>query len=582
MSPELREFGHALKIEPHGVGMLFVTVGLEILVTLALPWPLKLLVDNLLEAEPLPSALAWLATPGTSPDFLGTTLVLSAALLTLFFAQALLALFRAFVTAGVGARMRTALAARVLQHLQRLDLGFHSGARVGDLTQRVTMDARFTADLLGSVLIPGVTALGTLLAMLWVLLLLSPQLTLVALLASLPIPLLVRHFKPVIAERTYRQQQSFGTLMSVAEQSMTSVQVIQAFGGEAESNRRFRSQSDDAIDAVLSTTRAELRFNLAIGTLQAVGTGAAVIVGGYLVLQGAASVGTLLVALAYLKSVFAPVYTLAGISTEYGRAMGQGRRVSELFQTEPTVRQSPNACPLPPAAPNGRAIAFERVSYGYRNRPAVLENIDLEIRPGETVALVGETGSGKSTLAALLMRLVDPEKGRVLFDGHDLREVTLESVNASLSVVLQDPYLLPLSVAENIALGRPDACEQDIRRAAATAQADAFIRRLPQGYDTVLAERGATLSGGQRQRLAIARALLRDAPVVIFDEPSSALDAVTETALFNALDHWRRQRTVLLIAHRPATLRIADRVLELRRGELRERLGNPPAWVAQT
>lgn len=570
MSRALRMFAAALQGNSWRVTTIFFFVGFQVLVTLTLPWPVKLVVDNVLGDLSWPNFLYWLPLTGEMGEPLMAALLLACTLLFLFIAQAAITVCVATLSADVAAKMRADLASQVLNHTQELDLNFHNSTKVGDLTQRIVEDTQFNAELLRGVLIPAVTATCTLIAMLAILSILSPILALSTLLVSLPIPFLVRYFKPIIIERSYRQQQSRGALMSIAEQSISSIQIVQAFGREEDGITRFRTQSETAVRTQLQTTQAEMKLHLSVGTLQALGTGAALLFGSFLVLQGTTTVGTLVVALAYVKAVFAPVQTLAGISTAYGRAIGKARRILEIIEVESSVQEVPTACPLPGPLATGREIILENVTYGYQEGRPVLDGVNLVIRPGETVALIGETGAGKSTLAALLMRLADPDQGRVLVDGCNLKQATLQSVRSSLAVVLQDPFLLPVSIADNIGLGRPGASREEIYRVAKLAQADDFIRNLPQGYDTPVAEGGGGLSGGQKQRLAIARAILRDAPIVIFDEPSSALDTITEKALFDALHEWRLDRTMLLIAHRPATLRAADRVIELKNGHLSE------------
>ncbi len=551
--------------------LLLLIVGLQILVSLAGPWPLKLVVDNVLGDVLLPAFLSWLGPIFTSASDPVLLALLGVSFLALQGLQHLGQLARHYVMARIGALMRIDLASKLLRHLQEMDSSFYGKERLGDLTQRLTEDTRFTGDLVGLVLVPGLTSVGTLVAMLAVLTALAPALALTALVTALPVPFLILYFRTRITERSYEQQQSFGDLMAEAEQSITSVQIVQAFNREEEGERRFRSQASRAVRAVLRATWTQLSFDFALGFVRAFGLAAGMVIGAFMVLDGRITVGTLLVALTYLESVIGPVGALASIAASYGAASGKGRRVIEILETEPPVRDLPDAAPLASVhASQGRTIRFENVHFGYPDGPEVLKGVVLEVFAGETVALVGPTGVGKSTLASLLMRLFDPREGRILIDGRDLRETTLDSLRSNLAVVMQDPFLLPVSIAENIRLGKPDATPDEIRQAARIAQADDFISRLADGYDTVIGERGATLSGGQKQRIAIARAILRDAPVLILDEPSSSLDVETEAALFDALKVHRGGRTVLLIAHRPATLRIADRIMQLREGRLSE------------
>jgi ATP-binding cassette subfamily B protein/subfamily B ATP-binding cassette protein MsbA len=293
--------------------------------------------------------------------------------------------------------------------------------------------------------------------------------------------------------------------------------------------------------------------------------------GAFEVIEQRMTIGDLLVFLAYLASVYGPLQTLAYLSSTAASAKAQARRVFEVMDSDDAVTQSPAARALPAPSAGGRGhVRLERVTFGYEAGRAVLHEVCFDAQPGQTIAVVGPTGAGKSTMVSLIPRLFDPWEGRVTIDGVDLREATLDSVRDSVAMVLQDPFLLPLTVAENIAYGRPDADRAQIIAAAEAANADGFIQQLPQGYDTVIGERGATLSGGQRQRLGIARALLKDAPIVILDEPTAALDAITESTLLTALARLRAGRTTFIIAHRLSTVRDADRILVLDDGRIVE------------
>ncbi len=297
----------------------------------------------------------------------------------------------------------------------------------------------------------------------------------------------------------------------------------------------------------------------------AVGTAAILWVGGQQVLNGSLSIGSLLVFLSYLNSLYGPVESLLYTPGTVQGVAGSARRVMEILEMEPEVRDRPGAGPLPAARGH---VSFEHVTFGYEPDRPVLHDVSLEALPGQVVALVGPTGAGKSTLVSLISRFFDPWKGRVTVDGHDLRDVQLKSLREQVALVLQEPFLFPLTIAENIAYGRPDAPREAIEAAARAANAHAFIERLPQGYDTVVGERGATLSGGERQRLSIARALLKDAPILILDEPTSALDAETEGLLLEALERLMEGRTTFIIAHRLSTIRKADRIVVLEAGRV--------------
>jgi ATP-binding cassette, subfamily B, bacterial len=319
--------------------------------------------------------------------------------------------------------------------------------------------------------------------------------------------------------------------------------------------------------AALASADADLRFKIAMGIATSLGTAAVLWFGAHEVLVGQLTVGTLLVFLAYLASFYTPLNAIMYSSSVAQAAVGSARRVMEVLEAEEEVEQRAGAVVL------GRVrggVELEGVTFGYEPGRAVLREVSLGVEPGRKLALVGATGAGKSTLVGLVPRFFDPWQGRVRIDGVDVREVTLASLRQQIALVLQEPFLFPISIAENIAYGRPQATRQQVEAVARAANADEFISRLPEGFDTVIGERGATLSGGERQRIAIARALLKDAPILILDEPTSALDAGTEGLVLQALERLMEGRTTLIIAHRFSTIRGADHIVVLEQGRVSE------------
>jgi ATP-binding cassette subfamily B protein/subfamily B ATP-binding cassette protein MsbA len=356
-------------------------------------------------------------------------------------------------------------------------------------------------------------------------------------------------------------------LFSFTQQTLAAIPVVQAFATEERNRQRFRGLARDAVALSQRGNLLQSAHGLTNGLMTTIGTAVVLFFGGARVLAGALSLGSLLVFLAYLRSMQGAAQGLLSTYARLKAAEAGADRVLEVLEAEEQVRDLPGARPLPGG---GGHLRFEAVTFGYEPGRPVLHSLSLEARPGETVALVGPTGAGKSTLVSLIPRFFDPWEGQVTLDGSDLRELQLASLRAQIALVLQEPFLLPLTVAENIAYGRPSASRAEIEAAAAAANAAAFIERLPQGYETVIGERGATLSGGERQRLSIARALLKEAPVLILDEPTSALDAGTEALLLEALERLMAGRTTLIIAHRLSTIRHADRIVVLDAGRIVE------------
>jgi ATP-binding cassette subfamily B protein/subfamily B ATP-binding cassette protein MsbA len=380
-----------------------------------------------------------------------------------------------------------------------------------------------------------------------------------------------RFFGPRLKRRGRSEAEARSHLLSFIQQTLTAIPVVQAFGTEGRNRRHFRKLADDSVVVSQRGTLVRRAYDLVNGLIVTLGTAIVLFAGGGRVLSGALTVGSLLVFLAYLRSMHTAFQGLFGAYARLKSAEPAVGRVFEVLEVEEGVQDAPGARPLPvPRAGDNGHVRLERVTFGYEPGRPVLEDVTLEARPGETVALVGPTGAGKSTLVSLIPRFFDPWHGRVTVDGIDLRDVQLASLRSQVAVGLQAPFLLPLTVAENIGYGRPAASRDEIVAAAVAANADGFIRRLPKGYDTVIAERGATLSGGEKQRLAVARALLKDAPILILDEPTSALDGRTERLLLAALERLVDRRTTFIIAHRESTIRNADRIVVLEAGRVTE------------
>ncbi|HET9720766.1 MAG TPA: ABC transporter ATP-binding protein [Solirubrobacteraceae bacterium] len=539
---------------------MFIDIGLD----LARPWPLKLLVDNVLGHRATPRILtSLLPAAGTRHGLLvwcavGTVLI--------FVLGTTSSTFYNYFSLRIGQRMVFELASDLFAHLQRLSLLFHTRRPLGDTIQRVTGDSYCVSTLVTDALIPVVQALVMLVVMFVIMWQLESTLTLVAL-GVLPfLAVVIRYLANPIKDRARESRDYEGKLTSVVEQTLGAVPAVQAFTREHIEEQRFRHYADRTVGAYLRSTLAGIWFEWFSGIVTTLGTAGIIYLGGDLAIRGKLTAGTIIVFLSYLGSLYDPLDSVTSTAQTIQGAAAEADRVMEVLEIEPAVTDQPGATEARVAGP----IRYEDVSFGYEpDRPA-LEHVSLEVKPGEVLAIVGETGAGKTTLANMLVRFYDPWEGRITIGGTDIRAFKYRSLRQQIALVLQDPFIFPMTIRENIAYGRPDASEEEIRAAAEAANAHDFITRLPDGYETDVGERGATLSGGEKQRLSIARAFLKDAPILILDEPTSALDARTESLLLDALERLMRGRITFIIAHRLSTTRQASQIVVLHHGRLVE------------
>ena len=541
---------------------------LRVALDLLKPWPIVFLIDYVLRGHAMPPLVERLVNvlPGgvAKSSLIGWAV---SGTILVFLLSWFASLLAAYSSISLGQRMTYDIAADLFAKLQQLSLHFHARKSVGDSIRRVTGDCGCAAIIVKDALLPAISSIVSLVLMFGILWRIDVKLTLVSIAV---VPLMgvafARYANPMM-DRSYAQQEAEGKIYDVVEQSLSAIAIVQAFGREAHNRERFATVANQTLAATKALTAVQLKFKLLLGTATALGTAAIIWLGTHDAWAGNLSIGSIVLFLSYLGSLYAPLETLAYTSSTIQGAAGSARRVWEVLHTEVQVKDKPGAVALPEVS--GR-ITFENVSFGYEPGRLVLKNVSFEATPGETIALVGMTGAGKSTLVSLLPRFFDPLEGRVLVDSIDVRDVRVKSLRQHIAIVLQEPFLFPISVAENIAYGNPQATSAQIEAAARAANAHDFICRLPGGYQSVIGERGSTLSGGERQRLSIARALLKNAPILIFDEPTSALDAETERAVMEALGHLTRGRTTFVIAHRLSTIRRASRIIVLHEGEIVE------------
>jgi ATP-binding cassette subfamily B protein/subfamily B ATP-binding cassette protein MsbA len=472
-----------------------------------------------------------------------------------------------YTTVDVGQRLVTDLRSAVYAHLHQLSLDFYTRARVGDLLYRVTADTLALQSLTVSCLFPTATAAILLVGMIAVMLQLDATLTLLALAVCPALFVIIKRLDGRVTRAAGKFRESESEVFTVVQRAMSAMRLIQAFAREDDEHRRFMAASRQSLAAGLKLHTLQTFYGFVISMVIAVGTASVVWVGARHVLDGTLSVGSLVIFVAYLAALYSPINSMFQTWGVAQTSTVGVRRVFDLLDVEREIADGTQD--FPAGGARGQVI-FDRVAFEYSGGHRVLNDISLRVQPGQTVAIVGATGAGKSTLLSLLPRFYDTTGGRILVDGVDVREYRLASLRRQIAMVLQPPLLLPTSVRDNIALGRPEAGLDDIVAVARLARIHDTIMALPDGYDTVVGEQGVTLSEGEKQRITIARALLRDAPILILDEPTSAMDAETEALFLQGLERFGTGRTTFVIAHRLSTVRKADVIVVLRDGQIVE------------
>ena len=541
------------------LGLFLSLVGISL--NLLKPWPFKIIVDDFL--RPTPSARA---------DWRTWIPLLCLALVMIQFIWGIINWITNYLFVKIGLQALLKLRTDLYSHLQRLSLKFHDARRSADSSFRVAYDSQSIQTIYNkgftNIFASVIALIGTFVVMMkldWVLTLLS--------LAIVPFIVgAIYLFARRIRRESTSIQEEESAVLAQAQEGLSSIRMVHAFGREDFEVRQFHQQAQQSLHANLKLTLTNVNSALVISTLMVIGTAAMYYVGTLHVLEGILSLGSLLVFSAYLLMLYQPLESLTYTTWAMEGATAGAKRCLEVLDRQDDVRDSPNAIEI--SSIKG-AIDFRCVNFGYAENRIVLREVNLRIEPNQIVGLAGGTGAGKSTLLSLVPRFYDPTTGAVTLDGRNVREITKRSLRAQIAIVLQDTLLFSTTVRENIAYGRPDATEEEIIEAARRAQADEFIVQMPQGYDSLVGERGGHLSVGQRQRIGIARAFLKNAPILLLDEPTSALDPATEAAVMQVIKELMRGRTTLIATHRLATIHNLDEIIVLDHGRIIEQGRGP-------
>lgn len=544
--------------------LIFFAMLLETLMGLAAPWPLKIIIDNVIGNHLLPG---WIKSISTGENKMA--LAATAAILLVVFSiiGAVSGYINSYFTESVAQYVANDVRLQVYHHLQRLSLAYYDTHQVGKILSTITTDVltiqEFVSTALLSILIDTMTIAGILALMFY----LNWDFALVALSVTPFLLFFVIHFKKAVKKSMHEVRKDQSNMVAVLQQGLESIRVVNAFGSQDIEEERLKKVSLETVSASLKTRR--LKSLLAPVVTITVTLCIALVLwrGAGLVLAGAMSIGALTVFLSYLNKFFSPVKDLAKMTNTIAQATVALERIRQILETDSIIPQKPGA--IEPAGLKGEII-FEAVAFAYNEAAPVLQHLNLTITAGQRIGICGPTGGGKSTVACLIPRFYDPTAGRILIDGVDISNYTLDGLRKQIGFVLQDTVLFYGSVRENIAYGKPGATDDEIMEAARLANADEFIVKMTNGYDTLVGERGLTLSGGQRQRIGIARAIVRNAPILILDEPTAALDTESEKIVMNALEKLMKGRTVITIAHRLSTIFDADKIIVIKDGLVAE------------
>jgi ABC-type multidrug transport system fused ATPase/permease subunit len=540
----------------------------ETAMSLAGPWPLKIILDNVVGTHHLPKWMAdrlRLVLGGEGKMHIAAMAAIFAVVIAVL--SSIASYVANYYTESVGQWVANDLRMRTYHHLQRLSLGYYDSHQIGTILSTITDDVgtiqSFASSATLGIFIDMLTIVGMLGLMFW----LNWDFALIAVAVTPFLLLFVSRFKKAVKKATHEVRKHQADIVAVVQQGLESMRVVKAFGREDLEQEELGEVSRETVAAALKARRVKSLLSPVVTVVVSLCTGFVLWRGSSLILKGAMTAGALTVFLSYLNKFFKPVQDLAKMTNSIAQASVGVERVRAILDTDTIISERPNA--VEPQPFRGEVV-FEHVAFGYDAAAPVLRDVNFTIKPGQLVGVVGPTGGGKSTVVSLIPRFYEPNAGSVKIDGVDVRDYKLHGLREHIGFVLQDTVLFRGTVHDNIAYGRPGATADEVVQAAKLANADEFISRMPHGYDTLVGERGLTLSGGQRQRIGIARALIRNNPILILDEPTAALDTESEKLVIEALERLMKGRTVITIAHRLSTIRDADKIIVLKGGVVAE------------
>lgn len=540
---------------------------LEALVGLAVPWPLKLIIDNVIAHQPLPDFLHWMDSFFPNENYTQLAVVAALSYLAITCIGSFASYLDSFYNEKVAQYVANDLRKKMYHHLQHLSLSYYDTHQTGKLISTLTADVstiqNFTSGTLLNILVDFLTIAG----MVGVMFYLDSDFTLVALAVAPFLLFFVSHFKKAMKKSTREVRRDQANMFVILQKGLESIRVVNAFGRQNYEEARLKKISQDTVDAALKAKRVKSVLSPVVAITVSVCTAFVLWRGAHLVINGIMTVGTLTIFLYYMGKFFSPVQDLAKMTSTIAQVGVAVERIQAILKTDTITKEIPNA--IKPQNIKGE-IVFDHVIFFYNQESPVIQELNLTIRAGQRIGICGPTGSGKSTIVGLIARFYDPVSGRILIDGTDISQFTLDGLREQIAFVMQETILFYGSIRENIAYGKPNATEEEITQAALMANAMEFIEKMPHKFETLVGENGVTLSSGQKQRIGIARALVRNSPILILDEPTSSLDTESEKTVMEALENLMKGRTVIIIAHRLNTIKNVEKIIVLANGKIAE------------